>query len=143
MRVGRKHVFFWSVVSFTIASALCGIADSLFQIVVFRTLQGLAGAALLPLSQAILLDINPKEKHGRAMAIWGMGVVLGPILGPLLGGWLTEDYSWRWVFFVNVPFGILAAIGIVATLPETDEAQSAASTCSASRRSASASAPCS
>jgi MFS transporter, DHA2 family, multidrug resistance protein len=119
VRIGRKKVFFWSVVSFTIASALCGVADSLFQIVLFRTFQGLAGAALLPLSQAILLDINPKEKHGRAMAIWGMGVVLGPILGPLLGGWLTEDYSWRWVFFVNVPFGILAAIGIVATLPES------------------------
>ncbi|MEJ1966933.1 MAG: MFS transporter [Gammaproteobacteria bacterium] len=94
------------------------MADSLFQIVLFRTLQGLAGAALLPLSQAILLDINPKERHGRAMAIWGMGVVLGPILGPLLGGWLTEDYSWRWVFFVNVPFGILAAVGIAATLHE-------------------------
>jgi DHA2 family multidrug resistance protein len=119
VRFGRKRVFFISVVSFTVASALCGMADSLFQIVLFRTLQGIAGAALLPLSQAILLDINPKEKHGRAMAIWGMGVVLGPILGPLLGGWLTDDYSWRWVFFVNVPFGILAAIGIVVTLPET------------------------
>ena len=119
VRIGRKRVFFWSVVMFTIASVLCGVADSLFQIVLFRTFQGLAGAALLPLSQAILLDINPKEKHGTAMAIWGMGVVLGPILGPLLGGWLTEDYSWRWVFFVNVPFGILAAIGIVVTLPET------------------------
>jgi DHA2 family multidrug resistance protein len=119
VRLGRKRVFFASVVSFTIASALCGMADSLFQIVLFRTLQGLAGAALLPLSQAILLDINPQERHGRAMAIWGMGVVLGPIVGPMLGGWLTEDYSWRWVFFVNVPFGILAAIGIAATLPET------------------------
>jgi MFS transporter, DHA2 family, multidrug resistance protein len=119
VRLGRKRVFFASVVSFTIASALCGMADSLFQIVLFRTLQGIAGAALLPLSQAILLDINPKENHGRAMAIWGMGVVLGPVVGPLLGGWLTEDYSWRWVFFVNVPFGILAAIGIAATLPET------------------------
>ncbi len=118
-RLGRKRVFLASVVMFTIASVLCGVADSLFQLVLFRTLQGLAGAGLLPLSQAILLDINPKEKHGRAMAIWGMGVVLGPILGPLIGGWLTEDYSWRWVFFVNVPFGILAAIGIVATLPET------------------------
>lgn len=118
-RLGRKRVFFASVVGFTIASALCGMAESLFQIVLFRTMQGIAGAALLPLSQAILLDINPKERHGRAMAIWGMGVVLGPIVGPLLGGWLTEDYSWRWVFFVNIPFGILAAIGIAATLPET------------------------
>ncbi|MBX5460100.1 MAG: DHA2 family efflux MFS transporter permease subunit [Steroidobacteraceae bacterium] len=124
VRVGRKRVFFTSVISFTIASALCGMATSLAEIVVFRTFQGLAGAALLPLSQAILLDINPKERHGRAMAIWGMGVVLGPIVGPLLGGWLTEDYSWRWVFLVNVPFGILAAIGIAATLPETQPKRS-------------------
>ncbi len=119
VRIGRKRVFFTSVIAFTIASALCGMAESLTQIVLFRTLQGIAGAALLPLSQAILLDINPKERHGRAMAVWGMGVVLGPILGPVLGGWLTDDYSWRWVFLVNVPFGILAAVGIAATLPET------------------------
>lgn len=119
LRIGRRRVFFFSVIGFTIASALCGAAESLSQIVLFRTLQGLCGAALIPLSQAILLDINPKERHGRAMAIWGMGVVLGPILGPLIGGWLTEDYNWRWVFYVNVPFGILAAIGIAAYLPET------------------------
>jgi MFS transporter, DHA2 family, multidrug resistance protein len=119
MRIGRKRVFLASVVVFTVASVLCGMADSLAQIVLFRTLQGLGGAGLLPLSQAILLDINPKERHGRAMAIWGMGVVLGPILGPVLGGWLTDDYSWRWVFFVNIPFGVLAAIGIITTLPET------------------------
>jgi len=119
VRLGRKRVFFVSVVGFTIASALCGMAENLTQIVLFRTAQGIFGAALLPLSQAILLDINPKERHGRAMAIWGMGVVLGPIMGPMLGGWLTEDYSWRWVFYVNIPFGILAAIGIAATLPET------------------------
>ena len=117
VRLGRKRVFLASVIGFTIASALCGMAESLTQIVLFRTLQGICGAGLLPLSQAILLDINPKERHGRAMAIWGMGVVLGPIVGPLLGGWLTEDYSWRWVFLVNIPFGILAAIGIIATLP--------------------------
>jgi len=119
VRLGRKRVFFASVVGFTIASVLCGMAENLTQIVLFRTLQGISGAGLLPLSQAILLDINPKERHGRAMAIWGMGVVLGPIVGPLLGGWLTEDYNWRWVFFVNIPFGILAAIGILVTLPET------------------------
>jgi len=123
-RLGRKRVFFASVVGFTIASVLCGMADSLTQIVLFRTLQGACGAGLLPLSQAILLDINPKERHGRAMAIWGMGVVLGPILGPVLGGWLTEDYSWRWVFYVNVPVGILAGIGILATLPETKKNRS-------------------
>jgi DHA2 family multidrug resistance protein len=119
VRLGRKRVFLASIIVFTIASTLCGVADSLAQIVLFRTLQGLGGAGLLPLSQAILLDINPKERHGRAMALWGMGVVLGPIVGPVLGGWLTEDYSWRWVFLVNIPFGILATIGVLATLPET------------------------
>jgi DHA2 family multidrug resistance protein len=120
VRVGRKRVFLISVIGFTISSALCGMATSLPQIVLFRALQGISGAGLLPLSQAILLDINPPEHHGRAMAVWGMGVVLGPILGPVLGGWLTDDYSWRWVFYVNIPFGVLAAIGIVATLPETE-----------------------
>jgi DHA2 family multidrug resistance protein len=119
VRLGRKRVFLASVIIFTVASVLCGMAESLSQIVLFRTLQGVGGAGLLPLSQAILLDINPKERHGRAMAIWGMGVVLGPILGPVLGGWLTEDYNWRWVFFVNLPFGILASLGIIAVLPET------------------------
>ena len=119
VRLGRKRVFLASVVLFTIASTLCGLAESLTQIVLFRTLQGIGGAGLLPLSQAILLDINPKERHGRAMAIWGMGVVLGPIVGPVLGGWLTDDYSWRWVFLVNIPFGILATLGIMASLPET------------------------
>ena len=119
VRLGRKRVFLASVIVFTVASTLCGLAESLAQIVIFRTLQGIGGAGLLPLSQAILLDINPKERHGRAMALWGMGVVLGPIIGPVLGGWLTEDYSWRWVFLVNIPFGILATIGIIATLPET------------------------
>jgi MFS transporter, DHA2 family, multidrug resistance protein len=124
VRLGRKRVFLASVIVFTVASMLCGMAESLTQIVLFRTLQGIGGAGLLPLSQAILLDINPKERHARAMAIWGMGVVLGPILGPVLGGWLTDDYSWRWVFYVNIPFGILAAIGIIATLPETKKTKS-------------------
>jgi DHA2 family multidrug resistance protein len=118
-RVGRKRVFFFSVVGFTIASALCGMADSLTQIVVFRFLQGIGGAALIPISQAVLLDINPPERHGRAMAVWGMAVVLGPIIGPVIGGWLTEDYSWRWVFYINVPFGILAALGVAAFMPGT------------------------
>ncbi len=124
VRIGRKRVFSYSVMGFTIASALCGAAESLPQMVLFRALQGICGAALIPLSQAILLDINPKERHGRAMGIWGMGVVLGPIVGPLLGGWLTEDYNWRWVFYVNVPFGILAWLGIAAYLPETTQRRS-------------------
>jgi len=91
---------------------LCGIAQSLNEMVVFRILQGIFGAALVPLSQSIMLDLYPPEQRGRAMAIWGMGVMLGPILGPTLGGYLTEIYSWRWVFYVNLPFGLLATAGL-------------------------------
>jgi len=107
-RFGRKRIFIWSVVGFTVASMLCGAAQDLTQLVVFRLLQGVFGAFLVPLSQAVMLDINPKEKHGSAMAMWGMGVMIGPILGPMLGGWLTEHYSWRWVFYINLPLGLLA-----------------------------------
>src|SRR6202167_2219072 len=118
-QVGRKRVFLFSVVGFTIASALCGLAQSLPEIVVARLLQGIFGAALIPMSQAVLLDINPPEQHAKAMAVWVMAVTLGPILGPALGGWLTENYNWRWVFYINVPFGILAFLGILAFMPET------------------------
>jgi DHA2 family multidrug resistance protein len=111
-RFGQKNVFLASVAGFTIASVLCGLSGSLGQIVVARLLQGVFGAALVPLSQATLLDINPREKHGSAMAVWGMGVMIGPILGPTLGGWLTDSYNWRWVFFINVPVGALAFYGI-------------------------------
>src|SRR5882672_1333231 len=117
-QIGRKRVFLYSVAGFTVASMLCGIAQTLPQIVLARLLQGLCGAALIPLSQAVLLDINPPARHARAMAVWTMGAVLGPIIGPALGGWLTEDYNWRWVFYINVPFGILAFLGIVSFLPE-------------------------
>src|ERR1700759_4523515 len=96
---GRRRVFLISIFLFTLASALCGLADSLPQIVLFRFLQGVGGAALVPLSQAVLFDINPPKDFGRAMSIWGIGVTMGPILGPALGGWLTENYSWRWVFY--------------------------------------------
>ena len=111
-RFGRKWVFLIAVGGFTFTSALCGIANSLIELVIFRLLQGAFGAALLPMSQAVLLDINPKEKHGQAMAVWGMGAMLGPIMGPALGGWLTENLSWRWCFLINVPFGILTMAGI-------------------------------
>ena len=111
-RFGRKNVFLVSVAGFTLASALCGIANSLAELVLFRLIQGMFGAALLPLSQAVLLDINPKERHGQAMAVWGMGAMLGPIMGPALGGWLTENLNWRWCFFINVPFGALALAGV-------------------------------
>jgi DHA2 family multidrug resistance protein len=111
-RFGLKNVFLVSVAGFTLASVLCGISATLTEIVIARMLQGVFGAALVPLSQAVLLDINPREKHGSAMAVWGMGVMIGPILGPTLGGWLTDAYDWRWVFFINVPIGALAFYGI-------------------------------
>lgn len=117
-RFGRKRLFIWSVVGFTIASMLCGAAQSLPQIVLFRLLQGVFGASLVPISQSVLLDSYPPEKHGAAMAIWGMGVMVGPILGPSLGGWLTEYYNWRWVFYINLPFGLLAWLGLTTFLPE-------------------------
>ncbi|MGI4813695.1 MAG: DHA2 family efflux MFS transporter permease subunit [Janthinobacterium lividum] len=112
-RFGRKQVFLVSVAGFTVASALCGISESLVQIVAARLLQGMFGAALVPLSQAVLLDINPREKHTQAIALWGMGVTAGPILGPTIGGWLTDAYNWRWVFFINVPLGAIAFFGIM------------------------------
>jgi MFS transporter, DHA2 family, multidrug resistance protein len=117
-QIGRNRVFLYSVAGFTLTSMLCGVAQSLPQIVLARLLQGLCGAALVPLSQAVLLDINPPARHARAMAVWVMGVTLGPIIGPALGGWLTENYNWRWVFYINVPFGILAFLGILSFLPE-------------------------
>jgi DHA2 family multidrug resistance protein len=116
---GRKRIFLISIALFTFASVLCGLAQTLPEMVLFRTLQGLGGAALVPMSQAVLLDINPPERHGRAMAVWGMGVVLGPIIGPALGGWLTDDYNWRWVFYINVPFGILSFLGVLTFLAES------------------------
>jgi DHA2 family multidrug resistance protein len=96
---------------------LCGMAQSLEQIVAFRILQGAFGAPLVPLSQAVILDINPREKHGSAMALWGVGVMVGPILGPTIGGYLTEYQSWRWAFYINVPVGILALLGMLAFMP--------------------------
>ena len=116
-RFGAKIVFMISIAGFTFTSALCGIAGSLGEIVGFRLLQGLCGAALVPLSQAVLLNIYPRERHGQAMAVWGMGAMLGPIMGPALGGWLTENLSWRWVFYINLPFGVLAFLGFWLFLP--------------------------
>src|SRR5476649_2465910 len=116
-RFGRKPLYIGCIVGFTIASMLCGAAQSLSQIVAFRLLQGMFSAALVPLSQATLLDIYPHERRGFAMAIWGMGVMLGPILGPTLGGYLTETYNWRWVFYINLPFGLAASIGLMIFLP--------------------------
>ena len=118
-RFGIKYVFLISVAGFTVASALCGVAQSLGQIVAFRLLQGVCGAALVPLSQAVLLRINPPERHGQAMAVWGMGIMVGPIAGPVLGGWLTDNFDWRWVFYINVPVGIIAFLGILTFIHES------------------------
>jgi DHA2 family multidrug resistance protein len=115
---GRKHLFLFSVAGFTVASMLCGLAQTLPQAVLFRFLQGLSGAALVPMSQAVLFDINPPERHGKAMAVWGQGVLIGPMLGPIIGGWLTDNYSWRWVFYINVPLGILAFLGVMLYFPK-------------------------
>ncbi len=118
-RYGRKRLFVAAIVGFTVASLLCGIAQSLSQIVIYRLLQGVFGAALIPVSQATLLDIYPRERHGSAMAIWGAGIVVAPILGPTLGGWLTDTYTWRWVFFINLPVGVLTVAGVTWFVSET------------------------
>src|SRR3954469_72574 len=118
-RFGRKYLFVTCLIGFTVTSMLCGAAQSLTQMVVFRILQGVFGAALVPLSQSTMMDIYPMEKRGQAMAIWGVGVMVGPILGPTLGGYLTEMYNWRWVFYINLPFGILATLGLIVFMPRS------------------------
>jgi len=118
-RFGRKPLFITCLIGFTVASMLCGVAQSLNEMVVFRVLQGVFGAALVPLSQSTMLDIYPPEQRGSAMALWGVGVMVGPILGPTLGGYLTDLYNWRWVFYVNLPFGVLATAGIILFLPKS------------------------
>ncbi len=118
-RFGRTRLFVVAVAGFTVASVLCGLSQSIAQIVLFRLLQGMFGASLVPLSQAVMFDIYPPEQRGSAMALWGVGVMVGPILGPTLGGWLTQYYDWRWVFYINVPIGIAAAFGLLTFLPET------------------------
>src|SRR6202166_2339411 len=107
-RLGRRNYFMLSIAVFTIASALCGMATSLGQIILFRVLQGLAGGGLQPSSQGVLLDSFPPEKQGAAMTVFGIAALIGPIVGPTLGGWLVVNYNWRWIFYVNVPVGLLA-----------------------------------
>ena len=106
-RIGSRNLFLLSTVGFIIASALCGMAQSLEQMVAFRILQGISAAFMNPLSQTVMLDINPPERQAKAMSIWGMGIMVGPIMGPVLGGWLTDNFNWRWVFYVNLPLGVI------------------------------------
>ena len=117
-RFGRTRLYVVAVVGFTIASALCGLAETLEQIVVFRIMQGMFGASLVPLSQSVMYELYPPEQRAKAMGLWTMGVMMGPICGPILGGWLTDNYSWRWVFYINVPFGIVTALGLLTFLKE-------------------------
>jgi DHA2 family multidrug resistance protein len=119
-RVGRKRLLVTTVIVFTIASLLCGMAQGLTEMVAFRLLQGIAGAFIVPMAQAVMFDINPPERHARAMAMFGGGIMIGPILGPVLGGWLTESFNWRWVFIVNLPVGILATIMLIRFMPKTE-----------------------
>ena len=118
-RFGRKRIFILCSGGFTIASVMCGLAQNINQMVLFRLLQGVFGAALVPLSQAVMLDSYALHERAKAMSIWGMGVMMGPIMGPSLGAWLTETYSWHWVFFVNLPFGIVTVLGLMVFMDET------------------------
>ena len=118
-RFGRKRIFILCSAGFTVASVLCGLAQDINQMVLFRLLQGVFGAALVPLSQAVMLDSYTLQERAKAMSIWGMGVMMGPIMGPSLGAWLTETYSWHWVFFVNLPFGAITVLGLVIFMDET------------------------
>jgi MFS transporter, DHA2 family, multidrug resistance protein len=118
-RFGRKRIFIICSGGFTIASVMCGLAQDINQMVLFRLLQGVFGAALVPLSQAVMLDSYALHERAKAMSIWGMGVMMGPIMGPSLGAWLTETYSWHWVFFVNLPFGIFTVLGLMVFMDET------------------------
>ena len=118
-RIGRRELVLASVAGFIIASMACGAAQSLEQMVAFRFMQGVFAAFISPLSQSVMMDINPPDKQARAMSIWGMGIMIGPILGPVLGGWLTESVNWRWVFYVNLPVGLLTLAMMWALLPAT------------------------
>ncbi|MGN6684201.1 MAG: DHA2 family efflux MFS transporter permease subunit [Devosia sp.] len=119
-RVGQKRLFVTAIIGFTVASALCGIATSLPEMVMFRIFQGVCGAFIAPLAQTVLLNINPKERIGQAMAIYGMGIMVAPIIGPTLGGYLTESFDWRWVFLINLPVGVLCVFMLLTFMPDTE-----------------------
>lgn len=119
-KLGRRRLFLFAITGFTIASVMCAAAGSLEQLVTARIIQGAAGGCIIPLSQAVLIDLFPPEERGPAMALWGVGVMIGPILGPTLGGYLTDVYSWRWVYLINLPLGTLAALGVAAFLDDSE-----------------------
>ena len=118
--LGRRNYFLLSIAVFTLASGLCGMATSLDQLILFRVLQGLAGGGLQPSSQGVLLDAFPPEKQGMAMTLFGLAALLAPVVGPTLGGWITDSYSWRWIFYINVPVGLLAFAACYALLRDPD-----------------------
>ena len=118
-RIGRKRLYIGTLIGFTVCSMLSGSADSIPEIMIYRGLQGMFSAPVVPISQALMLDSYPRERHASALAIWGMGVMFAPVMGPVLGGWLTDEYSWRWVFYVSMPFAALGVIGALAFIRET------------------------
>src|SRR5690606_22930601 len=117
-RIGARRLLLLAITGFTLTSMLCGMATSLTEMVTLRLIQGAMGPAIIPVAQATLLDIYPKERHGFATSVWSIGAMIGPIAGPTIGGWLTEHLSWRWVFYANVPFGIAALTGLMLALPD-------------------------
>src|SRR5580700_5252625 len=118
--LGRRNYFLLSIGVFTLASALCGMATSLEQIILFRVLQGLAGGGLQPSSQGVLLDAFPPEKQGAAMTLFGVAALIGPVVGPTLGGYLTDNYSWRWIFYINIPVGLIAVVACYFLLEDPE-----------------------
>ena len=120
-RFGRKVVFLGSIAGFTITSLMCAFADGLTELVAYRAMQGFVSAPLLPVAQSIMLDTYPRERHGFAMSIWSMGMILGPVVAPTLGAFLTDEFGWRYLFYMNLPMGVLAFIGIWATLPSVEK----------------------
>src|SRR5690349_3568363 len=125
--LGRRNYFVGSLVLFTVASFFCGHATGLWELVVFRVIQGVGGGAMLSTSQAILVETFPPEELGLANALFGLGVVIGPTVGPTLGGWITDSYSWRWIFYVNLPIGVVAVLMALAYLPDPKEVRKIAS----------------
>ncbi|MEC8531677.1 MAG: MFS transporter, partial [Pseudomonadota bacterium] len=118
-RFGRKKLYIFSLIGFAICSVLSGNATSIEEIMIYRGLQGMFSAPVVPISQALMLDSYPRERHAQAMSIWGMGVMFAPVMGPVIGGWLTDEYSWRWVFYVSMPFSLLGILGAIFFIRET------------------------